>query len=806
MDAVLRDMRYALRGLRRSRGYTVAAVLTLALGIGANTVVFSFLHALILRPLPIARPESVFFVQSTSSFTLSFPNYRDLRDRNRTLSAIAGYRLAWMAIDSGTGAEPAWGELATGNYFDLLGLRPAVGRFFGPREDLVSGASPYVVLGYDYWQRQFSGNPNVVGQTVRINGLPSTVLGVAPRNFYGTEVFFRPEVWIPMMMQPQIEGRSWLDQRRSSNTLVIGRLRDGYTRDQAEADLNTVAAGLAAEHPTDVRLRLKLATPGLWGDTLRGPVSAFVGGVMALALLVLLAACANLASVLAVRVIDRFRELAIRTSIGATRGHIFRQILTETLLVCSAGGAAGLILATIVLRVLSEWHGPMGLPVQVDVTADARVFAFAVAVSLVAALLAVIAPGRRATRSNVADLIRQAAGPVGFRRWSSRDALLGIQLAVCCILITACFVSFRGLTRALAVPLGFDPRGVMISVVDLGQAGYSPADGRVFQRRVVDAVRALPGMTEAAFASALPLTSDQSTTGVFRESTPDFRPASAIGAAFYHVSSGYFGLMRTRLLAGREFTEFDSPESPRVAIVNETLARWLTGTRDAVGRHFRVGPGLADLREIVGVVEDGKYFVLSEEPRPTVFWPAAASYNSSTVIAVRSRLPPSEVTGQLRRVIRALDSRVAIQADGPLTDANALFFLPARAATFALGAFGLLAISLALTGIYGLAAYAVSARVREIGIRLAIGARSLDVLRSILGRTAVILLAGAGAGIAAGMAVSKLLTAVVYLATPGDPIVLVATALTIALIGLGATWLPARRALSIDPAQTLRDS
>ena len=807
MDDIARDIRYALRGLLRSPGFSAVAVLTLALGIGANTVVFSFLHALILRPLPIPHPESVFFVQRRDSQTHSFPNYRDLRDRNRTFSELAGYRLAWMAVDSGAGSVPSWGYLATGNYFGLLGIQPAVGRFFGPREDAAPGASPYAVLSYAYWQRQFAGNPDVVGKTIRINGLPYAVLGVAPRDFYGTEVFFRPALWIPMTMQAQIEGRSWLDERRASNTLVVGRLRDRVTREQAEGDLNTVAGVMASENPTiNGRLRLALATPGLWGDTLRGPVSAFVGAVMALAALVLLAACANLAGVLAVRVIDRFRELAIRTSIGATRGQILRQIATETLLLCSVGGAAGLVVADVVLRMLSRWHGPMGLPIQLDVTPDASVFGFAVAVSFIAALFAVMAPARRAARSNTADLMRQAAGPVGWRRWSSRDALLGVQLALCCVLITACFVSLRGLTRALAVPLGFDARGVTISIFDLGQAGYTPAEGRAFQSRASEAVRALPGITEAAYASALPLTPDQSTTTVFQESTADFGPANAISAAYYHVSPGYFQLMRTRLLAGREFNAFDTPDSPRVAIVNETFARRVIGTPDAVGRQFRLGPGANDLREVVGVVEDGKYFSLSEDPRPTVFWPAAASYNSGTVIAVRSTLPPAEVTSQLRRVIGNLDPRVSLQADGTLSDGNALFFLPARAATIALGAFGLLAISLALIGIYGLAAYSVSARVREIGIRVAIGARSYDVLRTILGRTAVVLAAGACAGIAAGMAVSQLLTAVVYQATPGDPVVLVATACTIALVGLGAAWVPARRALAVDPAQTLRDS
>ena len=806
MDSILRDVRYAVRGLLRTPGFALVTVVTLALGVGANTVVFSFLQALIFRPLPVASPESVFFVQPRGHFAHSFPNYRDLRDRNRTWSHLAGYRLTPMTVDRGAGAGYAWGYLATGNYFELLGLTPALGRFFGPAEDVTPGASPYAVLSYAYWQRQFDGNPNVVNSTMRINGLPYTIVGVAPRDFYGTEVFFRPNLWVPMTMQAQIEGRSWLEERRTSNTLIVGRLRDGVTREQAEADLNNVATLMAAENPnSNGRLRLSVATPGLWGDTLRGPVSAFVGGVMALAALVLLAACVNLASVLAVRVIDRFRELAIRTSMGATHGHLVRQIGTETLVLCAAGGVAGLTLATTILGALAGWEAPMGLPVQLDIVPDTRVFGFAVAVTLLAALLAVMAPARRAARSNAVDLMRETAIPAGSRRWSSRDALLGVQLALCCVLITSCLVSLRGLSQAMTLPLGFEPDGVTISIFDLGLAGYTADDGRAFQRRVLDTVQTLPGVTESAYANALPLTPDQSTTTAFPEATTDFGPANAIGAASYYVSPGYFRLMRTQLRAGREFTVFDTPDSPQVAIVNETFARRAIGTTDAVGRRFRVGRGANDLREVVGVVEDGKYFSLSEEPRPTVFWPAMASYASSTVIAVRSSLPQAEVTQQLRRVVRDLDPRIPIQAEGTVSDANALFFLPARAATIALGAFGLLAISLALTGIYGLASYSVSARVREIGIRVAIGAQSRDVLRSILGRATIILGAGACVGIAAGMAASQLLTAIVYHASSADPVVLVAAAGTMMLVGAGAAWLPARKALAIDPARTLRE-
>lgn len=273
MDTLVRDVRYAVRGLLRKPAFAAVAVLTLALGVGANTVVFSFLQALILRPLPIAEPESVFFVQPSNTFTHPFPNYRDLRDRNRTFSELAAYRLSFTGVDTGAGAMPVWGYLATGNYFELLGIQPAAGRFFGPAEDVTRGGSPYVVISYAYWQRQFDGRSDVVGSTVRINGLPYNVVGVAPRDFYGTEVFFRPDVWIPMTMQAQIEGRLWLDNRRTSNSLVIGRLRDGVTPEQAEADLNSVATGMAAENPNiNGRLRLELAAAGLWGDQLRGPI------------------------------------------------------------------------------------------------------------------------------------------------------------------------------------------------------------------------------------------------------------------------------------------------------------------------------------------------------------------------------------------------------------------------------------------------------------------------------------------------------------------------------------------------------
>lgn len=774
LDGLWLDVRYAVRALRRTPAFTTAVLLTLALGVGANSVVFSFLDALVLRPLPIDRPDEVVFVQTGDNYTTSFPRYRDLRDRNRTLAGLAAYRVTPMAIDTGAGAQQAWGYLATGNYFDLLGLRPAAGRFFHTGDDVAPGAAPYAVLSHAYWQQQFNGDPGIVGKTVRINRLPYTVLGVAPPGFHGTEVIFRPDLWVPMMMQAQIEGRSWLEVRNTSNTMVIGRLRPGTSREQAEADLTNVATVVASEHrERNASPRVILVKPGLIGTLLRGPTTAFAAAVMALATLVLFAACANLASLLTVRTMDRVRELAIRLSVGATQRQIVRQLGVEVLLICLLGGALGIALASLLLTAFGRWRAPLPF-IQVDASPRPSTIVFGLAATLVVALLATLAPARRVTRSDPAALVRHTPGPAGRRRWSSRDLILGGQAALCCVLVTASLVSARGLMQALSMPVGLDPRGLVSSSFDLGLAGYTTDEGRALQQRAIDTIRSLPGVTEAAYASAVPLTVDQSTTGVYAESPADLRRAAQTSAAYYHVSPGYFRVVRTRVLAGREFSDLDTPTGPRVAIVNETFARRVIGTADAVGRRFRVGPGPEGLREVVGVVEDGKYFALSEAPRATVFWPANARYSSSTVLIVRSALADAEVVTQVRRAIRKLDPNVPLIAEGPLSASLGFAFLPARAASIALGAFGVLALTLAVIGMHGLAAHSVTARIHEIGVRVAIGAPAHRVLTAVLGRTAVVLGAGAFAGIAAAVA------------------------------GVTATWVPAHRAISIDPVRTLR--
>ena len=802
------DLASACRSLRKSPSFTAIAILTLALGIGINATVFSILDAVLLRPLPVAEPDRLFFLQRESRDqspypSQSFPDYLDFKNGTKAID-VAAYRIAAMGLQTGAGADRAWGYLATGNYFQILDLRPAVGRFFTPEEDTARGASPYAVLSFEAWQRRFAGSPDIVGTTIRINGLPYTILGVAPRGFHGTEVAFRPELWVPMAMQPQIEGRSWLDERNTLNVWIMGRLAPRVSREQATASLNTVARSISEAYPQSHKgLEVGLAPMGFVGSAGRAPVAAFMSGVMALAGLVLLAACANLANLMASRVIDRFREVAIRLALGATRTRVARQLLAEAMLLSIAGGVAGLVLAGVVLQALTRWELPLSVPVQFEVTPHAPAFIFAALLTCVVAVVASIAPVRRAWRTQPARLTGAGVPDRLGRRWSSRDLLLAAQVVVCAILVTASAVSLRNLRTVLAMPLGFDRTAVSATAFDLALVGYTRTEGAQFQQRALERVKALPGIQAAAYANSLPLTIDQSTT-IAHPEDGDFRPERAVSAHVYQISPGYFDVVGTRLVGGRDFTTADTRDRPAVAVVNQMFARRVMGTTDPVGRRFRTGP--MRFVQVVGVVEDGKYEALSDAPEPALFQPGAQAYNSTTVLVARSSVPEADVARQMATIVSELDSRVPILFQGSATDAIAIAFLPAQVASVALTAFGVLAIVLALLGIYGLAAYSVSARTREIGIRIAIGARGRHVVRFALGRTAVLLGSGSIAGLLMSVAANQILGAIMYHASAAEPAIVVETVLSMTLVGLVASWIPTRRALAVDPVRTLRDT
>ena len=804
MTTLLQDIRYALRMLLKSPGFTIVAILTLALGIGANTAVFSVVNALMLRPLAVERPgELVFLENARYGPSQSFPNYRGLRDGNQTFAGLVGYRMAPMELETERGAERIWGYLATGNYFDVLGVKPSVGRFFNQNDDVNPGASPYAVLSYGAWQARFGGDPAVVGKTIRINRLPYTVFGVAPPGFHGTELFYWPEVWVPMMMEPRIEGRPWLDERSTWNTFVLGRLKPNVTPAQAEANLNSVAVEMTRQFPNENDgLQFKLTKPGLIGNLIGGPAKTFWLGVLILASLVLLAACTNLASMFTARAADRQRELAVRLAIGAGRGRVVRQVLTETLVLSLAGGGAGYLLASFISAALSRWRAPMDFPVQLNVTVDWRVFLFALAGSIVAAGLLGSAPAWRASKTDPNAALRGVATSWGRSRLALRDLLVVVQVALCFVLVSASFLSLRGLQQALQMNLGFQPQHVSTAAFELNLAGYSEERGRAFQRETLEAIQQLPGVEAAAYSNSVPLSIDQSHTSVYPADRTDLRPSDRIGVVFYQVSPEFFAVLGTKLLAGREFTWHDDSKSPPVAIINLALAKRVFHTENPVGKRF---PGYSGHPvEVVGIVEDGKYESLTESRQPVVFWPILQRYNSTTTLVVKSSLSATQMVSEIRQTIAKLDPELPLYGAGGLEQMLGFAFLPTRAAAVALSAFGLLAIMLAATGIHGLVAYAVSRRTHEIGIRMAIGAGPLQILRVILSRTAALLFFGSLVGLALALAVGRVITSIVYVNQPRDPFVMLSVLVAIGLLGLFASWAPARRATRVDPLVALR--
>ena len=806
----MQDLFYAFRLMRRTPGVAVTAIVSLALGIGVNALVFSVVNGLVLRPLPgVSDPDRVVFLQAGQTLGQSYPNYVDLRDRSTAFDSLAGYRIAPMSVETGAAVsgQPrrAWGYLATGSYFDTLGVKPALGRFFHAQDDRNQGEPALAVLSYEEWTTHFGGNGDVVGTTVRINGRPFTVIGVAPRGFYGSEIFYRPAIWVPMMMLPVIEpGHNWLERRATFNLWVVGRLKQGVTLPQAESNLNAIAADLARTYPWPNKgMVIHLARPGLLGNLLRAPVQQFGMAVMLLAGLVLVAACANLAGLLLARGADRQREMAIRLSIGASRGRLVRQLLTESLVLALGGGLLGAWTAAVSAHALSAWRIPVTVPMQLDVSVDWRVVVFACAVSTVAGLLFGVAPARyaSATDPNLA-LKGGAQGRAGGRRWSFRDALIAVQVALCFVLVTACVLSVRGLQRALSAPLGFAPRGVATASFDLGLAGYDQARGLEFQRRAAEEAARIPGAASAAYGSTLPLSLDQSHSVVYRPGAAKGDPADA-NAVTYSVSPGYFRTVGIPLLIGRDFDARETATSAPVAIVNETFVRRVLRTPSPVGAHFTYGPG-GRLVEVIGVVADATYETIGEASRAAAFNPEQQWYNPTTVLAVRSSLPEGETAAAIRQVVGRLDPSLPLYDVEGAEEMMWWAYLPSRAAAIALGVFGLLAVSLAATGLHGLVAYAVARRSREIAIRLAVGANARDILTTMLARTSTLIAIGAAAGTALAIVAMRLLSSILFGVPRNDPGVLGAVAVAMAGIGLVACWAPARRALRLQPAALLK--
>jgi len=810
IETLIQDVRFALRLLRKSPGFTFVAVVTLALAIGANAVVFAVLNALILRPLHVPRADSLYQLGRASEKwggNESYPSYLDLRDRNHSFEGLAADNISGAGLDTGEGPSRAWGYEVSGNYFDALGIQPYLGRFFHASDEHGPNSAPYLVLSYAYWHTHFLDDPGVVGRTIQLNKHPFTVIGVTPPKFVGTMLVFSADFFVPMVNQEQVDGQNILNARGNHWIGdVFGHLKAGVTPAQAVADLNSIGSYLEKTYPKDEsRVTYAMGHPNV-GDVFDGAVRAFITGLMLLAGLILLAACANLGSLFAARAADRSREIALRLALGAGRLRILRQLFTEAVLISLLGGAIGLWGSTLLLHGLSVWQPFPEFPMNVPVSPDVSVYLVALVLSLASGFLFGSVPVKQVLRTDPYQIVKSGSmGTVG-RRITVRDLLLGVQIAICAVLVTSSLVAVRGLARSLHGHLGVEPQNAMLVETELNVAGYSGDRVPAMQKRMIDAMAAVPGVMSVGMVGQYPpLHMGWTDTNVFTDAQSDLRPSNAAGdSIMYSISPEYFHAAGTALLSGRTVTWHDDKDAPRVAVINRVFARKFFGSvTSAMGRYFKMPDGARI--QVVGVVESGKYTAnLAEDPQPAMFLPLLQSPSSETWLIVRSSRDPQQLAAALRNTLRDLDPGLPSFIQTWNQEMNGALFAP-RVATVSLGVLGMMGAMLSITGIFGMAAYSVSKRKRELGIRIALGARRKEVLEAALRRPLRLLAFGSGTGLLLGIAASKLLSAIVYQATPRDPLVLAGAVLAMMLLGLLATWIPAQRALSIDPVMLLRE-
>jgi len=809
LESAWGDMRLAIRQMRRSPGFTFAAMLTLALAIGANAVVFGVLNRIILHPLDVPDSKSLYAFETaeTQIGHQSYPDYLDFRARNRSFEDLAAFGISQAVLDSGKNPARAWAYETSGNYFDVLRIEPYLGRVFHANDERGPNSAPYVVLSYAYWRNHFQADHGVVGRKVLVNKHPFTVIGVAPPAFEGTLLFFTPDCFVPIVNRNQIDDGNQLSER---GTRIIwepfGHLKPGVTETQALADLSSIGSYLEATYPKeDGHKNFALIRPG-FPNYLGRPLRAFVAGLMLLAGLILLAACANLGGLFAAKAADRSREVALRLALGSSRRRILRQLLTEALLISLAGGAAGLLVSAVLLRRLNAWHPFPDLALHVPASLDGSVYLAALALALISGFLFGIVPVRQVMCANPYGIVK--AGPTGAtgRRVTLREVLLVVQIAICGLLVTSSMVAVRGLMRSLHGNFGFELRNAMVVGVDMKMAGYAGDRVTALEEEMIGAVKTIPGVEQSALVNNPPLVAGGGwTMNVFKDETRDLGPSNVATTSFqYYISPEYFRAAGTALLSGRAFTLQDDKNAPLVAVINQEFARRIFGSeREVLGRYFKSADGTR--RQVVGIVEDGRYFNFSEAQQPAVFLPMLQTTPLNSVwLVVRSNRDPQQLATDMRTKLRALDAGLPLEIE-TWTKGMDFALFPSRMATVCLGVMGLLGAVLSITGIFGMAAYTVSKRLKELGIRVALGAQPSEVLLTALGRALKVLALGSAGGLVLGIMASRVLAHIVFQASPRDPFVLAGVVLAMSLLGLLATWVPAQRALSADPLILLRE-
>lgn len=822
MQKLWQDLRYAARTFIKAPGFTLIAVLSIALGIAANTSIFTLVNAVLFKPMPVPHPEqlvALYTLEPNSQYAgeFSYPDYRDYRDNNDVFSDLfVHYGTPVSMKNSGDKAELIWGELVTGNYFSGLGVTPAAGRVLSPDDDRAEGGHPVTVLSHAFWQRRFGGDPNVVGKEVRLNGHDFTVIGIARQDFSGTRfVGFIPDVWIPLTMHAQIVAGSegWFENRGGQSFNVNGRLKPGVTIEQATAAMNTYARQLAEAYPrTNANISVGMvpaANKTQPGITLLGYIPIVASLMMGIVGLVLLIACANVANLLLARASARRREIAIRLALGASRWRLIRQLLTESVLLSILGGGLGLLLA--------QWFNalvPLANPrldfatidFSYDLALDRRVLAFTLVVSVLTGIVFGLLPALQASRPDLVTTLKGEAPALGsgMRRLSPRNLLVVGQVALSLILLISAGLFVRSMRNAQELNPGFESKRVMLASVDVGLHGYTEAKGRDFFKQIVERVKSLPGVEAASLAGPLPLDAYNRGTNLIVEGYVPRYENERVGVGFSVVGQDYFRAMNTRIVEGRGFTEHDDQAAPRVVVVNQTLARRFWPNESPIGKRLQLGNARQPYCEVVGVAEDGKYVFLGEPPTEYLFLPHSQNYEGQMTLIARTTGQPENLGDGIRQEVASLDSELPVYGVKAMpVFLDRLLSGPKSIAAMA-GLFGVIALLMAAVGLYGVMSYAVARRSRELGIRMALGAQSRDVLRLVLKDGLILVGLGVGIGLVAAAAASRLLSSFLYGISPTDAGTFAAVSLLLTATALVACFIPARRATKVDPMVALR--
>ena len=824
LDSWLQDLRYAARLLRRNPLFTLTAAASLAIGIGAGTTIFTIANALLFKtPAGIVEPGRMVDVgrsQDGSGFDNgSYPNYLDIRARNTVFTGIYAYKMGAepMSLGGADGAERIFGDMVSTNYFDILGARPQIGRLFASSDGDQPGTTPIAVLSHQFWKRRFNRDPAIVGRTLQLNGAPFTVIGVTEEGFHGTTLL-TSDVWVPISMVGALSARrsgSILTSRESVWLVMGARLKPGVSLAHAQGELTGIARALEQEYPDANRgkgLRVESSSP-VPGNG--GPIAAFMAVLMGIVLLVLAIACANVAGVLLARASARRREIAVRLAIGAGRIRLIRQMLIESSVLFAIGGTAGLALARVMTSALIAVLPALPLPIDVSLPLDLRALGFTLALSLVAALLSGLAPALHATRAEVVGGLK-ADGQGGPERMRLRNAFVVGQVAFSIVLVVGAGLFGRALQRAATIDPGFDPHGLELAFLDLSLSGYTETTGPAFAQRVLERLRALPGVQSATTSAAIPLGMNRMGLGGLslpgapvaadRRGPP---PPGWLQADWNVVDTDYFKTMKMPLVSGRDFTTADRRGAPDVVIVNETAARQMWPKQDPIGKvlvqHLdrRATPDSSRSLTVIGVARDAKYASLGEPPTGFVYVPMQQQYLPRTAVVARA-VDGRRLAGEIRSLLAAMNPNVPVVTAQTFEEYASLGLLPQRIAASVAGSLGALGLLLAAIGIYGVTAYLVTSRMREIGIRMALGAQQGHVVRMVLRQGMILTAAGAAIGLALAAAASRLLGALLFGVAATDPITFIGSAALFIAIGLAACYAPARRATQVEAVEALR--